>query len=732
MDSAHPRYPGNKRGACDRCRGQKLRCSREGQNGALDSSKCARCAKAAAVCTFSTSMKPGRPAAASAKSSSKRKESRPANDGASWEAMATDEQDDYAPMSDTPPNDFLEQSLRDEAFGMLTAENLGEDKGSSRRLVSTIDASPRPGTLEAFPESDASSFSVAEQFDFLNPLEISNMISTGSNEGLHFLGAQYPTNFGSLIQHFCQSSQQAHDIDPQNITGSLAGDASREFTGTFPDEARTPARAFSDTRLSEAARIKAQRFRPNNHHASSLGGQQNAHSQTKSGSERDCDVPNDLPSTTLGSKHRSETDLSSFPCPPAPSQDIRHRRMQELSDLGMTFYAQVLETTSSAPSTNPPRSPTQPPYALAAQVLSGSTKFLRLLTTLYSTSPTAAPCPTINGTLDRRKPSNSSEDENIFNYSPSSSSSELNVTASAFSGEVGGTEYNSLFPIGPPSQHRHSRSAPKKHHQRKRTRSPSQFSHPTSGPETNGQVRTGEDSGTEGHQPADMTEVFALLTCYIRLLHLHSLLYVRITQSLTSLSQEPSPSPSNSNQAGIFAAQDCLPGHSSAPDLSSLGVTSSSASRDGVMDSISPLQNSGGMPAPVFPGLSLDGVCLDDFAKFQIKFLLQITAHTLGEIEGVLGLPEGYRVSRRDSAFGANPAANGTAGKRGQRRRGILETGCVSKGFIEMTMTERGLNMESTATGTGTGTGIGVGDWLMCIRDHLAELRKLLKGTINP
>ncbi|KAL8722874.1 MAG: hypothetical protein Q9225_000707 [Loekoesia sp. 1 TL-2023] len=679
-------------------------------------------------------MKPGRPAAANVKASTKRKENRTATNMASWGAMAADEQDDYAPMNDTPPNDFLEQSLRDEAFGMLTTESLGEDKGGSRRLVTTIDASPGLGTLEAFPTSDTSSFSVGEQFDFLNPLETSNRVSTGSNGGLHFHSTQYPIQFGSCIQDFCQPSQQAHDIDPQNIARPLAGDASREFNGAFPDEARTPARAFSDTRLSEAARITPQRFRPNNHHASSLDAEQNAHSQTKSGDEMDCDVPNDMSSTTLGSKRRSETDLSSFPCPPAPSQDIRHRRMQELSDLGMTFYAQVLETTSSAPSTNSHESPTQPPFALAAKVLSGSTKFLRLLTTLYSTSPTAAPCPTTNGTLDKRKPSNSSEDDNILNYSPSSSSSELNVTASSFSGEVEGTEYNSpLFPIGPSSQHRHSHSAAKKHHQRKRTRSPSQLSHPTTnGPETNGQVRTGEESGTEGHQPADMTEVFALLTCYIRLLHLHSLLYVRITQNLTSLSQEPSSSSSTSNQAEIFAAQGCPPGHSSAPNLSSLGAVSSSTCRDGVMDSISPTQNSGRTPAPLFPGLSLDGVCLDDFAKFQIKFLLQITAHTLGEIEGVLGLPEGYRVSRRDSTFGANVAANGVAGKRWQRRRGILETGCVSKGFIEMTMKERGLNMESTATGAGTGTGIGVGDRLMCIRDHLVELRKLLKGTINP
>ncbi|KAL8734601.1 MAG: hypothetical protein Q9181_003153 [Wetmoreana brouardii] len=721
MASTYPHYPGNKRGACDRCRGQKLRCSREGQNGTLDSTKCVRCAKADAVCIFSTSMKSGRPTAANAKSS-KRKESRKTNPVASWEAMATDEQEDYALNSDTIQTDFLEQSLRDDAFGMLTAESLGEEKGSNRRLAPTIDTSSMPVTLEDFSASDASSFSVGEHLDFLNPLETSNMTTTATNGGLHLLSAQYPIDFGPFIQDYHQLSQQGHDIDPQNLPGSFAGDARNGSNGAFPAEGRTPARTSSDTRLSEAAPRTPQRSRPNNHHAKPLSAGQSVHSQTKSGDEMDCDNSSDLSFTTPSSKTRPETKPSYLPCPPAPSQDIRHRRMQELSDLGMTLYAQVLETASPALSTSPPKSSPQPPFTLAGKVLSGSIKFLHLLTNLYSTCPSVASSPTTNEILDKRKPSNSVQDDAISHYSPSSSSSDLNVTAPSFSGVVEMECNSPLLSVGPQSKHRHSRSA-SKIHQRKRTRSPSQFSHPTSGPETKWQVGTGEELGVERHQPADVTEVFALLTCYIRLLQLHSLLYARITEFLISFSQEPSSS-STSNQAGVSAAQGYPSGHSSAPNLSSLGATSS-ASRDGIMDGTSSSQNSRGTPAPLFPGLCLNGVCLDNFANFQIKFLLQITAHTLGEIECVLGLPEGYRVSRRDSTFGANAAANGIAGEGCQGRRGILDTGCVSKGFIEMTM-------ESTGRGAGTGTGSGVGDKLMCIRDHLVKLRKLLKGTINP
>ncbi|KAL8703498.1 MAG: hypothetical protein Q9201_003308 [Fulgogasparrea decipioides] len=670
-------------------------------------------------------MKSGRPTAANAKSSSKRKESRTTSHVASWEAMTTDEQEDYALKNDTMQTDFLDQSLRDDAFGMLTAESLGEDKGINRRLAPTIDTSSMPGTLEDFSASDASSFSVGEHLDFLNPLETSNMATTGTNGGLHFFSAQYPIDFGPFIQDYHQLSQQAHDIDPQNLTGSLPGDASHGSNGVFPDESRTPARTSSDTRLSEAALKTPQRSRPNNHHAKSLSAGQSVHSQTKSGDEMDCDISGDLSFTMPRSKSRSETKPSSLPCPPAPSQDIRHRRMQELSDLGMTLYAQILETASPASSTNPPKSSPQPPFALAGKVLSGSIKFLHLLTSLYSTCPSVASSPTTNETLDKRKLSNSTEDETISHYSPSSSFSDLNVTASSFSRGSVETECNSpLLPVGAQSKHRHSRSASKRQHQRKRTRSPSQLSHPTSGSVTDWQVGAGEELGAERHQPADVTEVFALLTCYIRLLQLHSLLYARMTEFLTSFSQEMSSFSSTSNQAGVSAAQGCPSGHSSAPNLSSLGATFS-ASRDGVMDGTSSSQKSRETPAPLFPGLCLNGVCLDNFANFQIKFLLQITAHTLGEIECMLGLPEGYRVSRRDSTFGANGAANGIAEDGYQGRRGILDTGCVSKGFIEMTM-------ESTGTGTGTGTGSGVGDKLMSIRDHLVKLRKLLKGTINP
>ena len=51
------------RAACDRCRGQKLRCRREHQSGNAEAGKCFRCNTADAVCSFSQSKRSGRPPA---------------------------------------------------------------------------------------------------------------------------------------------------------------------------------------------------------------------------------------------------------------------------------------------------------------------------------------------------------------------------------------------------------------------------------------------------------------------------------------------------------------------------------------------------------------------------------------------------------------------------------------------------------------------------------------------
>ena len=146
----------------------------------------------------------------------------------------------------------------------------------------------------------------------------------------------------------------------------------------------------------------------------------------------------------------------------------------------------------------------------------------------------------------------------------------------------------------------------------------------------------------------DLTEIFALLTCYIRILHLHHLFYARLSGFLTSLSQQGLDLP------------------------------------------------------PPFPGMKVGSVSLDSQAKFQVNLLVQFSTHILGEIEVALGLPDGYRISRKD-------------------RHGIFE-GTVSLQFIEMTIREEAKSL----LGGGNDK-----DKLTGIRDHLALLKQLLKGAID-
>lgn len=629
-------------------------------------------------------MKAGRPStsAANGKSSSKRKESRNADHEAPWDAMDLEEQEDYTLDNHTPRNDFLDQSFRDDPFG-----HLGEDQnGNNRRPPHSFDTSSISSTLDTFSASDTSNFSLADQLDFFNPPENSNMNST--NGSLHLLSAQYPIDFSSFLQDYQQPSQQAQDLEPRNVASSFPGESGQTFNGALTNGSRSPVKTSSGLTLSDPDPMTIQQPNGNHHARPPKPGQAPRHQTFTLPESTDC------------------WDKKA-PCPPAPSQGIRHRRMQELASLSMVFYAQVQETTSPESNNNSTDPGSQPPFALAGKVLSSTTKFLHILTNLYSAFISAVDgataIPTPKRISDKRKPSYSSEDETVSLGSPSSSSGDLNIVTPTSS--RGCTEGNSpLFSVGPPSKDRHSRSAPKHLHSRKRTRSHSQAPHSTNGQEVSRQAAIDEPFGAEERLPADMTEVFALLTCYIRLLHLHSLLYAQIKDFVTSFPQGSSLS---SNQAPLLNGQGSNLNHHSAPNLSSMA---SSSLYENLVDSKA-------TPTPLFPGLSLDGVCLDSFAKFQIKFLLQITTHTLGEIEGVLGLPEGCRVSRRD----IRTAENGRP-----KQRGILETGCVSKGFIEMTMKERGLNMELM------GAGIGGGDRVMCIRDHLVELRKLLRGTINP
>lgn len=147
--------------------------------------------------------------------------------------------------------------------------------------------------------------------------------------------------------------------------------------------------------------------------------------------------------------------------------------------------------------------------------------------------------------------------------------------------------------------------------------------------------------------PIDMTTVLQLLTCHIRILHLHSIMHARILDYM----------------------------------LASLQHTAQH------VDSV----------PPIFPGMQVGGVSLNKFGTFQVKVLMQISMHVLGEIESALGLPDEDRV-----------------GKRKGRGPGILGAS-VSQGFVECLMKE----------------GAWRGNKVECMREQLGNLRKVLKEAVD-
>ncbi|MCJ1241609.1 hypothetical protein MMC14_009615 [Varicellaria rhodocarpa] len=169
-------------------------------------------------------------------------------------------------------------------------------------------------------------------------------------------------------------------------------------------------------------------------------------------------------------------------------------------------------------------------------------------------------------------------------------------------------------------------------------------------------VSNSNDSRPPSPLPLDVTTILQLLVCHIRIIHLHSIMYARILDYVLTFLHSPTT-----------AAQN--------------------------VDSAVP---------PVFPHMQVGGVSLDKFGMFQVKLLLQISVHVLGEIELALGLPVGYRVGKKDGEK--------------QEKRGILEA-IDGAGFVECLMRE--------------GVWKGENERVQRVREQLESLRIVLKGTID-
>lgn len=114
---------------------------------------------------------------------------------------------------------------------------------------------------------------------------------------------------------------------------------------------------------------------------------------------------------------------------------------------------------------------------------------------------------------------------------------------------------------------------------------------------------------------------------------------------------------------------------------------------------VSPTPDSAAPTPAAFPSLAIGGISLAQYSRFQLKFLLQICAHHLGEIEALLGLPAGFRVSNIEDG--------------GREHSGILGgPGGATTFFVRAIMMSAGMPMKE-------------------IREILEHLRKALEGRIS-
>ncbi|KAL8704359.1 MAG: hypothetical protein Q9201_002484 [Fulgogasparrea decipioides] len=126
------------------------------------------------------------------------------------------------------------------------------------------------------------------------------------------------------------------------------------------------------------------------------------------------------------------------------------------------------------------------------------------------------------------------------------------------------------------------------------------------------------------HASFDMAATMLMLTTYVRLAQLHHTLYAHIQSLLTSSdTQTPLVTPNS------FAHATPPPSEQSF----SLNVASTRTATNWT----TPSSRS---PTPVvFPHLQIGGVSLAVYPRFQLKFILQICVHHLGDVEILLGLP---------------------------------------------------------------------------------------------
>ncbi|KAL9068031.1 MAG: hypothetical protein Q9161_006476 [Pseudevernia consocians] len=547
---------GSKRGACDRCRGQKLRCLRKDPSRDTLQTICARCLKAGATCSFRTPKRTGRPRA---KFSHSPRHGEPKEGGKASRPTVNTSGNNGIFDSKTHGG----QSRREIGSwdsGRLWEENAADQENEGETKDMMPEHAPSPSSLH-----DTSNVLGGVNFDFpvfsefpstaTLPWPDETMPSfyndAGEASNLESFGAKYSRAFHTYeAQPMGIQIPYASPISNDGISRDKSGNACGTPTLTYStaqisgasDEAMDldlPSENVYTTPVDpkHALNVPPSLVRDRDRERARFSASFGKSSTTTSA------LFNNVAENEVGINSDEET-LS--------ANEIQHRRMQELSELAMDLYAQL---AAYDPQIHQPTSSTtsivfqQRLEDTIGSVLKSSKTFLTLLTS-YST-PTAPSSP-----LFSSRPTVATN----HNNSPcSSSGSSVSPSASTLDHDD------------------HAGNEPAQHFLRT--------------------LPAGSSDDTKPPPPIDMATVLQLLTCYMHIIHLHSVMHERILDYMLPF----------------------LP-HTT--------------------------QHVDSVP-PIFPGMQVGGVSLDKFGTFQVKLLLKISVHVLEEIEMALGLPKEYSVGNR-------------------------------------------------------------------------------------
>ena len=605
--STNPKAQPSKRGACDRCRGQKLRCLRDDQGQDGSQAPCVRCFKAGATCSYGIAKRAGRP---------------PASNVSQAHAPSSQQQRKGSRVDKTRENGRASRSVLNTNGHHLTSFFDRQTEGGQFRRGADGPASGpliRKNTLNTSNHESEEENETLETFpvEELSPISLHDTTSHVTGADLHFAAysgcsnATLPWPDDSLSACYNNDAGQALSVEPFGPKYSWAFHAYQ----TQSMDMQMPAA------LALNGDAQAKDMSANGYETPAPPYSSNAQVSGPSDESMDLDFPcrntHNEPFSPMmavqprpdlignrGRNKMAEKEVSnSFDEGALSSNEIQHRRMQELSELAMELYAQL---AANDPENDHQRASGATATVfqdhLVGSVLRSSNTFLTLLNS-FST-PDSSPSPPFSYPPLTPPP--------IQNNSPCSSS------------------YSKASPSASISDHDDSTT-----------------DEPEQSPR--GKLSNGTLDDSKSPPPTDMTTVLQLLTCYLRIIHLHSIMHVRLLDYLSA----------------YFPHTD---------------------------------QHTGSVP-PVFPGMQVGGVSLDRFGPFQVKLLLQISTHVLGEIEAALGLPEEYMIGKR---------------KRKRDGKGVLEAS-VSGGFVKRLMKEeawRGKKVEF-------------------VRDRLRDLRRVLKGVID-